>query len=198
MLDWKRSKLLPEGWMYRMVRRAGRDGARDRTGQIEFLDERGGWVRGRVAAKEKLKNQSHQQVQKFQDFLESCTVKARMEGYHWNADDKTIPAGWKSRVVGGQERTFYLSPEGRQFSSRLAILQHLIQHQMGDRRVIDRARKMMLDHDGWKESKFLPYKWIFKHTWTRSNKSRDFLRALKIRCLRPNTAIDYGGLPNEN
>ena len=68
MLDWKRSKLLPEGWMYRMVRRAGRDGARDRTGQIEFLDERGGWVRGRVAAKEKLKNQSHEKLQKFQEF----------------------------------------------------------------------------------------------------------------------------------
>ena len=178
MVDWKRSELLPKGWMFRMVRRAKRDGG-DKTHQIEFLDETGAWVRGRIAAKEKMRNGSPQQVQKLQDFFESCTVKARVEGYLWNCEDKTIPAGWKSRVVGEQGRTFYLSPEGQQFSSRLAILQHLIDKK-GERGAIDRARRMVLEQDGWRESKFLPYKWIFKHTWTRSNKSKELLRALKI------------------
>ena len=176
MKDWKRSDLLPKGWMYRMARRAAKD-ARDKTQQIEFLDEAGDWIRGRVAAKERLKDYSHEENERFQEFSNNCTVKARMEGYKWNDSDDTIPPGWKSRIVG--TKTFYISPEGRQFPSRLAILQHLIRFS-GEKRVVDRARKVMMQVEGWEESKFLPYRWIFKHTWTHSQKSKEVLKTVKI------------------
>ena len=101
----------------------------------------------------------------------------RKECLDWNEDDKSIPAGWKSRW--GKSNLLFMSPEGQQFNNRVAILQHMINGSY-NRSQIDEMRKCLIKYEGWKESRNLPNNWIFLYKWKVKASSKDFQQNLKI------------------
>ena len=96
----------------------------------------------------------------FQAFCDHCTKSTRQTSYNWSESDGSIPKGWKSRM-GGSKR-FFLSPDGFQFSSRAGILIHLIKESGSNLTDLERVRRLVISHEGWRTDPLLPKGWIFK------------------------------------
>jgi len=72
-------------------------------------------------------------------------VQTREQNFAWNEDDKTIPAGWKSRLGGS--KWMFLSPSAEQLPTRVAALQHQVQGGQ-DSRQVDEMRSLAMEHEG--------------------------------------------------
>jgi len=166
MAGWESSELLPKGW-------------RAKTGRkCEFISHSGDWVSGRVQALELIRGMAPEDMTNFEKYSKQLTVQTREQNFVWNEDDKSIPAGWKSRLGGS--KWMFLSPSGEQFPTRVAALQRLVQGGQ-DSRQVDEMRSLAMEHEGWRESKHLPFKWIFKHfSSTTFGKSRGTQNNLRI------------------
>ena len=116
-------------------------------------------------------------VEALKTFFEIQAGQLRLLRYSWNEDDKSIPGGWRSRYTGS--KMFILSPSGQQFPSRLAILQNLLQ-EGGEEEEVDEVMSLVLEHEGWHQSIYLPDNWIFKVNWGYGAKGREVSMNLKI------------------
>ena len=170
MVDWESSELLPRGWLFKILTK------KSGSTQTYILSSHGEQYRGRLKALDAIKQQlGEEEVAQFKMFSDLRSVQTRVEKYEWNEDDKTIPAGWKSRIGGS--KYFFLSPEGQQFPSRVAILQHMIQEET-DADALEEMRDFTI-HEGWKMSQYLPFRWVYRHTWS-SASDRDSVLNIKI------------------
>ena len=150
--EWKTSKHLPKDWMYK-----------EKSGSIRYLKENGDLLNGGVEAWIVMNNEkSTEEIEAFRVFLEKQKVDTRVKNSSWNKDDPTIPAGWSSKF--GKSKKFFLSPDGSQFQSRIAILQQMLKGSFSSDQV-DEMRDLT-SHEGWERSQYLPFNWIFKQTWT--------------------------------
>ena len=111
-------------------------------------------------------------------FFEIQSGQLRMLRYSWNQDDKSIPSGWRSRRTGN--KTFFLSPSGEQFPSRVAILQNLLKEEEVVVEEVHEMIKLVIDHEGWRRSEYLPTNWIFKVIWGFGATGREASMNLKI------------------
>ena len=56
---------------------------------------------------------SPKKVTNFDMFEELESIRKRAASYSWNANDDTIPEGWRSRQLDGKiKASFFLSPDG--------------------------------------------------------------------------------------
>ena len=167
MKEWKTSELLPPKWMYKTIK----------NGQnYEFLSDTAKYIKSKIKALELITEFGEGAVESFKVFSDIASAKTREKAYDWKEDDKTIPEGWKSKVGGS--RSYFLSPEGQQFPSRLAILKFMIDEGYEDSNIDDMRSKTI--YEGWQKSVYLPSKWIFRHTWRQSVTDRDTTFSLKI------------------
>merc|ERR1719509_413842 len=171
MAEWSSSELLPHGWRFKAIKRAGA------SNELVLLSDKGEWVRGGVQAFKIIRNMDKESIVKFEQFSKGFCEMQRRECLEWNEDDKSIPAGWKSRW--GKSNQFFISPEGQQFNNRVAILQHMINGR-DNQSQIDEMRKCLIKYEGWKESRNLPNNWIFLYKWKVKASSKDFQQTLKI------------------
>ena len=111
-------------------------------------------------------------------FFEIQSGQLRMLRYSWNQEDKSIPSGWRSRRTGN--KTFLLSPSGEQFPSRVAILQNLLKEEEVVVDEVEEMIKLVIDHEGWRRSEYLPTNWIFKVIWSFGATGREASMNLKI------------------
>ena len=116
-------------------------------------------------------------IEALKTFYEIQAGQLRLLRYSWNEDDKSIPDGWRSRCTGS--KTFFLSPNGQQFPSRLAILQNILL-EGGEEEEVDEVMVMVMEHEGWHRSPYLPENWLFKVIWGYGVKDRESTMNLKI------------------
>ena len=76
------------------------------------------------------------------------------------AEDNSIPASWRSKLIGSKKKVF-LSPDGRQFQSRRTALAHLldIADTVGEIQTMRRG----LASEGWREEGYLPPNWWYRY-----------------------------------
>ena len=90
--------------------------------------------------------------------LESKQKTSRSSEIIWRIDQLTLPDGWKTRTLywTDREKHFYLSPEGKIFSSRKSVLEFMQQCGTYSDNDFDKVRKGMvrkkrkkMDNDQW-------------------------------------------------
>lgn len=118
--DWRDDQSLPMGW--KSLEKCSSDG----KNLTYFRSPEGATFPSRksmVMAMADTEKYTTQQMQLAERGLE--------ENCKWNNMDKTIPVGWKSRTIKcsgtNQVKTFYQSPEGKQFQSRKSVYQHMVE-----------------------------------------------------------------------
>jgi len=118
--DWHDDQSLPMGW--KSLEKSSSDG----KNLTYFRSPEGATFPSRksmVMAMADTGKYTAQQMQLAERGLE--------ENCKWSNTDKTIPMGWKSRTIKcsgtNQVKTFYLSPEGKQFQSRKSVYQHMVE-----------------------------------------------------------------------
>ena len=150
--SWLENDLLPSGWLYRETVDHGK--------QTYFLNTEGEELKNIKAAityLEKEERYSKADMDKMKRFLAS---KAKMRialGRDWKTSH-TVPIGWKVRNRGAKK--WILSPEGQQFRTRKAGLQHMI-NSSHPVEVIKEMRGFLI-HEGWKSFTNLPHGWMFR------------------------------------
>ena len=55
-----------------------------------------------------------------------CQV-SNYNGYDWIGDE-TVPAGWKSWVIGSSGKEYIFRPDGKQFVTRCIAFQHMVEY----------------------------------------------------------------------
>ena len=129
-----------------------------------FLTCNGQFVRGFLEAKIALTaiyGSDQKYINNFDLFKNLRSGEKRNENYQWNEDDPSIPAGWKSRVVEGSTKVFFLSPDNQHFGNRLAMLKHMENSGNYSSEEKDSVRKS-LELEGWLEDPALPDGWKYK------------------------------------
>ena len=94
---------------------------------------------------ELIRGMGPEEMTNFEKYSKQLTVQTREQNFAWNEDDKTIPAGWKSRLGGS--KWMFLSPSAEQFPTRVAALQHQVQGGQ-DSRQVDEMRSLAMEHEG--------------------------------------------------
>merc|ERR1719319_460676 len=159
---WMENEMLPTGWMFKVV-----------LPSLKFLTTEGEDLDGIEPAQDFIQSNpqafSLEDLEAFKAFHEIQSGRLRMMKYEWR-EDTTVPAGWRSRVGG--KRSFFISPEGQQFPSRVAILQHLIREE--EEELVEEVRRQVVEHEGWQESRHLPAGWIYSHSRKEAGNSRGF------------------------
>jgi len=187
---WKTSKFLPRNWMYKTD---------------NFLTCNGKVVRGFTEAKTVLAaiyGSDQKYINNFELFKNLRSGEKRNENYNWNEDDSTIPGGWKSRVVGGGSRVFFLSPDNQQFGNRLTIVKHMEETGNYSSEEKDKVR-MSLELEGWLEDPALPNGWRYKKKG-QGGKSTDTIAIVRTsgEVVEGTTAawrlVTEGGMPEED
>ena len=120
---------------------------------------------------------NREDIEALKTLFEIQAGQLRLLRYSWNEDDKSIPEGWRSRCSGS--KTFFLSPNGQQFPSRLAILQNILL-EGGEEEEVDEVMRLVIEYEGWHRSKYLPENWIFKVIWGYGAKDKEATMNLKI------------------
>ena len=120
---------------------------------------------------------NQEDIEALKTFYEIQAGQLRLLRYSWNEDDKSIPSGWRSRCTGS--KTFFLSPNGQQFTSRLSILQNMLQEGEEEEEV-DEMMRLVVEYEGWQRSTYLPHNWIFKIIWSYGAKDKEAGMSLKI------------------
>ena len=117
---------------------------------VILMDHEGEKLDGFEAATKMMEsNQSiynPEDIEALKTFYEIQAGQLRLLRYSWNEDDKSVPDGWKSRCTGS--KTFFLSPNGQQFTSRLAILQNILQEGGEEEEEVDEVMRLVVEYEG--------------------------------------------------
>lgn len=119
--DWKDDASLPLGW--KALEKSSSDG----KNLTYFRSPEGATFPSRKAMVMAMAVETGKYTSEQMQLAE----KGLEENAKWSNVDKTIPNGWKSRTIKcsgtNQVKTFFLSPEGKQFQSRKAVYQHMVE-----------------------------------------------------------------------
>ena len=159
---WEESHLLPEGWIFR-VNWEGFANAKLKTkfsSNTLYLSREGKVFESMRTATEYMARLGYKraEISRCKDFLQERNQKSIIARETW-MESHTVPTGWKIRSSG--TRTFVLSPNGRQFRSRMQAITELASEK-GDQAELEALREKMVEHEGWQRSNLLPANWIFK------------------------------------
>ena len=129
---------------------------------MEVLDDKREVLKEKVEVKEEkmevIKEEKHEVTGERQE----RKVKQKDD---W-AEDNSIPASWRSKLIGSKKKVF-LSPDGRQFQSRRTALVHLldIADTVGEIQTMRRG----LASEGWREEGYLPPNWWYRYNSGRAS-----------------------------
>ena len=188
---WEESSLLPEGWIFRVnwegfvksndkeeplegiaKSEAGTEEiaesnehlvvkARTKfSSNIAYLSREGKAFESLRTATEYMTKMGYKRAEilRCREFLQERNQKSIVLRENWLESD-TVPPGWKIRNSGA--RSFVLSPDGRQFRSRLQAIVALAPEK-SYQEDLAWMREKLLEHEGWQTSSLLPAHWIFK------------------------------------
>ena len=156
---FKFSDLLPYGWMYKM----------DNRKSMNFLDEKGDWIRGNLNASIAMMNNplyGANEEENLNKFSERICRENRIKQIQ-TPTQLSLPEGWKSTGSGGHE--YVISPDGEKFgSSRMALVEMV---KMGmDEEDLQKLRDSMTE---WKQSNLLPKGWMYKTVERKKSNDRE-------------------------
>ena len=159
---WEESDLLPEGWIFR-VKWEGFANSKLRTkfsSNSMFLSREGKVFESMRTATEHMTRLGYKraEISRCKDFLQERNQKSNIARETWIESD-TVPTGWKIGSSG--TRTLLLSPNGRQFRSRMQAITALASEK-GEQAELEAMREKLVIHEGWQRSSLLPANWIFK------------------------------------
>ena len=163
--NWSRSEFLPEDWLFKiMCEGVTKDNKWYNT--IFYLSREGNALESMKNVQdymEKRKEYSKKDIDNCKLFLE--LHKSHDKKYEWNDGDETIPKNWKMRTSETEHKwQFFLSPEGKQYRSRYVAIQDMIKKNYSSQS-IDEMRELMINHENWKRSEYLPHNWLYKVNW---------------------------------
>merc|ERR1719450_1000838 len=160
--SWRRSEYLPDGWMFKIVCEGfTKDNKWYNT--IFYLSKEGDQLESMkhvLEHMEKHEGYTEDDKENCKLFLE--THKSSDKKYDWQEGDGTIPKNWKMRVSDTENKwQFFLSPQGKQYRTRFVAIQDMIKKNYPEEE-IDEMRELMIKHENWKRSEYLPHDWIYK------------------------------------
>ena len=85
----------------------------------------------------------------------------------WSIGDDTIPKYWKMKKFN--EKTFIMSPEGKQYQNRVLALIDMIKNKNKCSQAILEEMYQKIQYEGWKTSDLLPKYWYFKVLSSKNN-----------------------------
>jgi len=157
---WGLTELLPDGWLFKKVWDGKDDG---RITVIHYISDKGQLYESAKTAIEYLKT-TVQSKEKIANLLELQTFLCKV----WNEGDETVPAGWKIRK--SKEREFLLSPDGKQYISRIVALTDMAKNGCKKEELDEMMDK--LKYEGWKTNQYLPTGWLCKLYEASNSKQR--------------------------
>ena len=178
--NWKENSMLPQDWRYK----------RDKSGDIDYVTNRGELLTSDTAVRKLMDADDDYTLddkEGFRMFTEVECVRRRSNNYDWNANDNTVPAGWKSRSQG--DKKYFLSPDGQQYPCRRAALQYMLRSEF-EKEEIEEMRTM-LQYEGWEFSEHLPRGWLQKIGSDRKSVSVKLLTVEGNMLESYKTAIEY-------
>ena len=93
--------------------------------------------------------------------IQNCPEKK----YKWQPGDHTLPSGWKKRISEGDaQMEWFLSPQNRMYRSRYVAIQDMIKKSYPEIK-IEEMRELMIKHENWQRSEYLPHNWLIKINW---------------------------------
>ena len=158
---WKRSELLPVGWLYKVKSEGvGPNGQWYST--IHYFSVEGTTFESMKSVLDFIqtsKNYTEEDIVNGKTFLNE--QKAPEKKYRWKEGDDSVPKGWKTRVSGGEgEWEWILSPDGRMFRSRVLAVEDMVRRGCSKEEQEDMKAKMAFE--GWQKDPSFPEGWLVK------------------------------------
>ena len=150
---WEYNKYLPKGWMIRTITQG--------TSKNMILSSEGKSFHSYVMAVEYMKSNekyTSKDIELIQEVINEKLMERTENNEDW-FEDRNLPQGWKIRITGATRKQFFLAPDGLQFPSRRAALQHMIQENYGDKEV-DQMKTCLILFEGYEANEFLPKGWL--------------------------------------
>jgi len=159
---WKTSQLLPVNWRMKEVESSVKGVY---SYDVKYLNDAGEMFASTKAVVEHMRKDgkySVEDIEKLEEGFSKQNKKKCAQKYDWISGDQTLPAGWKIRHClrkDGKNTSYFLSPGGESFVTRLQCLQYLIKENGND---IEEMRSK-LEHESWfSDNSVLPAKWLMK------------------------------------
>ena len=165
---WEEDTLLPNSWRLRKSENSTGCGDFDyslmsRTGELfNSMKTAIEWMESGQEGEYR-----EEEIRSLRTLFDNESKQNRSMKYDW-AEDETVPAGWKTRVVEGKmKKKFFLAPDGSSFSCRRSGLQHMIKEGFTAEE-IDNMRGTLV-HEGWERGSFLPVDWLIRKSEGQTN-----------------------------
>ena len=195
---WTTSEYLPSGWLYKIICEGyTKDNKWYNT--ISYFSSEDELLESMKHVQEHMEKHPRyddNDIENTKIFLE--TQKSQEKKHNWEEGDETIPKNWKMRISETENKwQFFLSPEGKQYRSRFVAIQDMAKRSFYSVKHIDEMRELMIKHEQWQRSEYLPRDWIFKINWEgtlTSGKYSDNLYYMSRECVvfgSNITAVDY-------
>ena len=161
---WQKSEYLPSGWIYK-ISWEGYTKDKEWTQNIRYLSKEGEPYESMKNVFEFMSKKAYSQF----DF-DNCKEFIRIQNcpekkYKWQPGDHTLPSGWKKRISEGDaQMEWFLSPQNRMYRSRYVAIQDMIKKSYPEIK-IEEMRELMIKHENWQRSEYLPHNWLFKINW---------------------------------
>ena len=159
---WEPSEHLPSGWLQKIKNAPSNSNNRNYMLNVQILSVEGHVLDSYKSAIEFMESLSHytsEDISGVRRLMEEKAIERRLACADW-MEDNTVPPGWRVKTVHGRSvagKSFFLSPEGKQFPCRRAALQFLIAEEHSDQEIS--IMRKLLKHEGWEESELLPHNW---------------------------------------
>lgn len=161
---WERNEYLPPGWIIKVKTRE------IITSEGELLKS----FKGALDLMDRSELYSDYDALKFGQLVEELGGERRQEQNDWD-QNANLPRGWRLRKTGAG-KTFFLSPDGKQFNGDRITLQHIIENGYPDEDV-ETMREAMTEN-GWQRTEHLPADWLYRET--ASNGTTGISKSIKI------------------
>ena len=163
--NWQRSEYLPFGWMYKIYWE-GFTRDKEWTQNIRYLSREGVPYESMKNVLEFMSSKSEYTEADAANCKEFVKMNnAPEKKFEWLPGDDSLPSGWKRRFSEGDAKMeWFLSPQGRMYRSRFVAIQDMIRKNYSEKDV-DEMRELMIKHENWRRSAYLPHNWMYKINW---------------------------------
>ena len=151
MEGWSSEQSLPSGWKYKKTKNL----------KHKYLSSSYEVIPSHSHALEFAKNNLDEEaLTRLQQWIQNLSKTNRSSTTAASEVDETLPAGWRSQSLPSAGISLFTSPEGRQFSSRLAALRHLVE--VGAQEKAVEEMRQFLYYEQWEVDHDLPPAWRMK------------------------------------
>ena len=162
-MSWEVSRYLPADWLYRETSSSGFEG-KNIHASVHILTVEGQLFKSYKTAQDFMEDPSTkyrtEDVENLKALIISKCDMRRTVLNDWKPSN-TLPEGWMLRTgTGKEERTFVLSPDKQQYSSRKNALQHMLKNDFPKIKI--QEMRGCLKHETFETSENLPVTWFFK------------------------------------